>query len=323
MERVRRGRGRPRGEPRGGGRAGRRGGGQQRDRLRHRHASYGAQLVVEAEDRDDRGASWPRPSSSRAAARAGPAVVADRPSRALAIRRRRRRTGRVRMIRLGSLAGYPFEGPRVLGGWTPPAEPRGVRDRVQAGARDQARHVRGDLRRPRRRPVRRAASRSTTPARDAGSGGRAAAGSSTSAPTRCPAGCPRTGSRSPRSSVAIYHPSCNEQQYDRSWKDEWIGEYTAPTTGPLTTEPRPRTSADARWLAGDAVPAIAPRAPPVRADRAVADAVMQPRAAPPGGRLGRSSLDRLRRAAASRRPRSPRPCRRAAAARRRRPRRCG
>jgi len=25
------------------------------------------------------------------------------------------------MIRLGSLAGYPFEGPRVLAGWTPPA----------------------------------------------------------------------------------------------------------------------------------------------------------------------------------------------------------
>src|SRR5271154_580827 len=28
---------------------------------------------------------------------------------------------RGRMIRLGSLAGYPFEGPRVLGGWTPPS----------------------------------------------------------------------------------------------------------------------------------------------------------------------------------------------------------
>jgi hypothetical protein len=27
------------------------------------------------------------------------------------------------MIRLGSLAGYPFEGPRVLSGWTPPAVP--------------------------------------------------------------------------------------------------------------------------------------------------------------------------------------------------------
>ena len=31
---------------------------------------------------------------------------------------------------------------------------------------------------------------------------------------------------------AIYHPSCNEQQYDQVWKDEWIGEYTAPTAGP-------------------------------------------------------------------------------------------
>jgi hypothetical protein len=27
------------------------------------------------------------------------------------------------MIRLGSLAGYPFEGPRVLAGWTAPAKP--------------------------------------------------------------------------------------------------------------------------------------------------------------------------------------------------------
>ena len=27
------------------------------------------------------------------------------------------------MIRLGSLAGYPFEGPRVLAGWTVPAAP--------------------------------------------------------------------------------------------------------------------------------------------------------------------------------------------------------
>ena len=27
------------------------------------------------------------------------------------------------MIRLGSLAGYAFEGPRVLAGWTPPQAP--------------------------------------------------------------------------------------------------------------------------------------------------------------------------------------------------------
>ena len=39
--------------------------------------------------------------------------------------------------------------------------------------------------------------------------------------------------------AAIYHPSCNEQQYDRAWKDEWIGEYSAPTTGPLTTGREP------------------------------------------------------------------------------------
>jgi hypothetical protein len=28
---------------------------------------------------------------------------------------------------------------------------------------------------------------------------------------------------------------CNEQQYDNAWKDEWIGGYSAPTAGPLTT----------------------------------------------------------------------------------------
>ena len=38
-----------------------------------------------------------------------------------------------------------------------------------------------------------------------------------------------------RELTAIYSPKCNSQQYDRAWKDEWIGEYAAPTTGPLTT----------------------------------------------------------------------------------------
>ena len=36
-----------------------------------------------------------------------------------------------------------------------------------------------------------------------------------------------------RELIAIYRPSCNKQQYDQSWRDEWIGEYTAPTTGPV------------------------------------------------------------------------------------------
>jgi hypothetical protein len=36
-----------------------------------------------------------------------------------------------------------------------------------------------------------------------------------------------------RELIAIYRPSCNKQQYDHSWRDEWIGEYDAPTTGPV------------------------------------------------------------------------------------------
>ena len=60
----------------------------------------------------------------------------------------------------------------------------------------------------------------------------------------------RGGLRSHREQIAqelaaIYKPSCNDTHYDRSWKDEWIGGYTAPTTGPLTTsrdpgDPEPR-----------------------------------------------------------------------------------
>jgi hypothetical protein len=37
-----------------------------------------------------------------------------------------------------------------------------------------------------------------------------------------------------RELTAIYRPSCNDQQYDQSWKAEWIGEYSAPTTGPVS-----------------------------------------------------------------------------------------
>jgi hypothetical protein len=46
-----------------------------------------------------------------------------------------------------------------------------------------------------------------------------------------------------RELTAIYRPSCNAEQYDAAWKDEWIGEYKTPTTGPLTTrrDPSPGT----------------------------------------------------------------------------------
>ena len=41
--------------------------------------------------------------------------------------------------------------------------------------------------------------------------------------------------------AAIYRPGCNLDQYDNAWKDQWIGEYTAPTAGPLTTGRDPAT----------------------------------------------------------------------------------
>jgi hypothetical protein len=39
--------------------------------------------------------------------------------------------------------------------------------------------------------------------------------------------------------AAIYRPGCNERAYERSWEDRWIGGYSAPTTGPLTTDRDP------------------------------------------------------------------------------------
>ncbi|MGD2060352.1 MAG: hypothetical protein PVF87_05785 [Acidimicrobiia bacterium] len=38
-----------------------------------------------------------------------------------------------------------------------------------------------------------------------------------------------------RELIAIYEPGCNPEQYDQAWRDQWIGDYQAPTTGPLTT----------------------------------------------------------------------------------------
>ena len=141
------------------------------------------------------------------------------------------------MIRLGSLAGYPFEGPRLLGGWTPPARPA----------------VYAILYRPDPASERYAVSYV----------GHADDLSTEGLPFSHPAaGCwiARAGDkwkihvawyeipgglRSHREQltqelIAIYHPSCNDQQYDRSWRQTWIGEYSAPaTTGPLTTDRTP------------------------------------------------------------------------------------
>jgi hypothetical protein len=138
------------------------------------------------------------------------------------------------MIRLGSLAGYPFEGPRLLGGWTPPARPAvyAILYRHDPEARAETYAViyvghADDLsaeRFPFNHP------RASCWIRRAGNRWRLHI---------CTYEVPG-GLRSHREQIvqelgAIYHPSCNEQHYERSWKDEWIGEYQAPTTGPLTT----------------------------------------------------------------------------------------
>jgi hypothetical protein len=142
------------------------------------------------------------------------------------------------MIRLGSLAGYPFEGPRVLGGWTPPPtaavyaivykpDPQTKPDRyavIYVGHSDDlsAEHFPFSHHRA-HCWVQRAGSRWKV--------------------YICTYEVPG-GLRSHREQIAadlstVYRPSCNEQQYERSWKDEWIGQYKAPTTGPLTTGREP------------------------------------------------------------------------------------
>ena len=140
-------------DPRGDRRAGRRGGRQRRHRVRHRHDAATARSWSSTPRTGRAPSSWPR--GVFVGRRPGPACRRGRSPGAEAISEdddARRRT----MIRLGSLAGYPFEGPRVLAGWTAPAGPAVYAIVVQAGAGDQARDVRGDLRRPLRRPVGRA-----------------------------------------------------------------------------------------------------------------------------------------------------------------------
>ena len=136
------------------------------------------------------------------------------------------------MIRLGSLAGYPFEGPRLLGGWTAPAvaavyailyKPDERAERyavVYVGQADDLSTQRFPFSHPRAGCwTQRAGSRWKVYI----------------ATYEVPGGLPSHREQIVQELVAIYHPSCNEQHYDRSWRDEWIGEYHAPTAGPLTT----------------------------------------------------------------------------------------
>ena len=142
------------------------------------------------------------------------------------------------MIRLGSLAGYPFEGPRVLGGWTPPST-----------AAVYAILLRPD---PDTKPQQFAViyvghcddlSREGFPFKHREAPcwiGRATDRWNLHICTyEVPGGLPSHREQIAHELMAVYKPGCNAEKFDQAWKDEWIGAYTAPTTGPLTTDRDP------------------------------------------------------------------------------------
>ena len=136
------------------------------------------------------------------------------------------------MIRLGSLAGYPFEGPRLLSGWTPPAAPAGYASCckpepdarpekytvIYVGHADDLSAERFPFRHPRAQCwIQRAGSRFKVYI----------------CTYEVPGGGRRHREHITRELTAIYRPGCNPQQYDNAWKDEWIGEYSDTTTAPV------------------------------------------------------------------------------------------
>jgi len=145
------------------------------------------------------------------------------------------------VIRLGSQAGYPFEGPRVLVGWSAPkvSAVYAIMFKPNPETKPQEFAViyvghSDDL------------SKENFPLKH----------------RHAPTWIERAGSkwnlhvcfyevlgglRSHREQIArelmaAYKPSCNLEKYDQAWKAEWIGEYSAPTTGPLTTDRDPNRS---------------------------------------------------------------------------------
>lgn len=138
------------------------------------------------------------------------------------------------MIRLGSLAGYPFEGPRVLAGWTAPEkaavyailcrnDPEGKPNDysvIYVGHSDDLSQERFPLRhRHASAWIKRAGSKWNLHI----------------CTYEVPGGMRSHRNQITQELIAVYKPSCNPEQYDRQWRAEWIGSYSAPTTAPLTT----------------------------------------------------------------------------------------
>ncbi len=141
--------------PRGGGRACRRGRRQRRHRLGDRVDTlrrHGWSCTPTAGTR-----RWARRRRSSPGPSPRPGCRCGRSSGSRRSPSTKRRTGsRGSVIRLGSLAGYPFEGPAAARRLDPAVPPGRLRDHVQARAGHQAGQLRGHLRRSLRRPLRRA-----------------------------------------------------------------------------------------------------------------------------------------------------------------------
>lgn len=142
------------------------------------------------------------------------------------------------MIRLGSLAGYPFEGPRVLAGWTAPAW-AGVFAVMYKPDLSKAEY--GVLYIGHSEDLSTESFPFDHPAAPcwlARVDGKRF--DLHIAVYEIPGGTRGHREQIARELIAIYHPGCNDDQFDQAWEDHWIGEYQTPgTTGPLTTRREP------------------------------------------------------------------------------------
>lgn len=139
------------------------------------------------------------------------------------------------MIRLGTLAGYAFEGPRLLAGWTPPARP-GVyailyKPDPETGSERYGVIYVGhseDLSRE-GLPLDHPKAKCWLKRVD---GDRFRLHICT---LEAPGALAKHREQIAQELLAVYKPGCNPERYDQSWQEHWIGDYQAPTTGPLTT----------------------------------------------------------------------------------------
>jgi hypothetical protein len=146
------------------------------------------------------------------------------------------------MIRLGTLAGYSFDGPMVLGGWTPPAKPAVYAicykpdpeakpenyAVIYVGHSDDLTTEGFPFKHPRAHCwLQRAGSRWKVYI----------------CTFEVPGGARGHREMIAQELMAIYDPHCNVEKYDKAWKDEWIGDYTAADTtslAPRGPDERPR-----------------------------------------------------------------------------------